>query len=136
MVGPAYDFNSRSARTQTYTKQTIHDTFKQSRVQESMNPMGIRLRESRDNEQHPRTKPIMLGLDITGSMGKIPHMLIQSGLPDMIKKLKQVGIEDPAVLFMGVGDSRCDFGPFQVGQFESNDELLDKWLENVWLEGN
>jgi hypothetical protein len=136
MGGGNYDFNSRSARTQTYAKQTRDQTFKQSHVHESMNPRNIRLRESRDNEHNPHTLAIMLGLDITGSMGQIPHMLIQNGLPDMIKKLKEAGVEDPAVLFMGVGDSRCDSGPFQVGQFESDDKLLDKWLETVWLEGN
>lgn len=136
MGGGAYSFSSRSTRTQDYATKSIKEVFKQSHVHESMDPKNIRLRESRDNEHNPNTLAIMLGLDITGSMGVIPKMLIGEGLPDMIKKLKKVGVEDPAVLFMGVGDSRCDSGPFQVGQFESDDKLMDKWLENVWLEGN
>jgi hypothetical protein len=47
----------------------------------------------------------------------------------------KAGIADPQVLFMGIGDHECDRSPLQVGQFESSDELLDKWLESTYLEG-
>jgi hypothetical protein len=39
------------------------------------------------------------------------------------------------VLFLGIGDHECDSYPLQVGQFESSDELMDKWLTSVYLEG-
>ena len=29
---------------------------------------------------------------------------------------------------------KCDSAPLQVGQFESSDELLDKWLTNIYFE--
>ena len=45
------------------------------------------------------------------------------------------GILHPQVLFLAIGDHECDDSPLQVGQFESSDELLDKWLTDVWLEG-
>jgi hypothetical protein len=50
-------------------------------------------------------------------------------------KIFQGGEKDPQILFVAVGDHECDNSPLQVGQFESSDELLDKWLKDVFLEG-
>ena len=47
----------------------------------------------------------------------------------------EAGIEDPQVLFLGIGDFIYDTAPLQVGQFESSAELLDRWLTRVYLEG-
>jgi hypothetical protein len=52
-----------------------------------------------------------------------------------MEKVIQGGIPDPQILFLAVGDHECDDAPLQVAQFESSDELLDKWLTDVWLEG-
>lgn len=54
----------------------------------------------------------------------------------MMESIIKKGIADPQVLFMGIGDHECDQAPLQVGQFESSDELLDKWLTDLWLEGH
>jgi hypothetical protein len=77
----------------------------------------------------------MLGLDVTGSMGTIPHHLVKDGLPEVMEGIIQNGVKDPQVLFVGIGDHECDSAPLQVGQFESSDELLDKWLTDLYLEG-
>lgn len=94
-----------------------------------------KVRESRDSEEHPNSFPIILALDVTGSMGRIPHMLITEGFPEIMKKIMNNGIKDPQVCFVGVGDHHSDKAPIQAGQFESSDELLDKWLKTIWLEG-
>ena len=104
-------------------------------IHESMNPKDIDIREARDSEEHPNTVPIILGLDLTGSMGHIPEDLIKTGLPKLIGGIIQGGIPDPALLFVGVGDHEVDSAPLQVGQFESGDEELDMWLTRTWLEG-
>lgn len=138
MGGSAYNFSARSARTEVYKKQSITDNFEQNKIgkmHESMDPKKALLREARDSANHPNSLPIILGLDVTGSMGHIPQHMIQDGLPSMIAKLHEKGIADPAVLFMGVGDSRCDRYPLQVGQFESGDAELDMWLTRTYLEG-
>jgi hypothetical protein len=100
-----------------------------------MNPHGVGIRESRDSIEHPNSVAIIIGLDVTGSMGTVPHFLVKNGLPTMMDSIIKKGIADPQVLFMGVGDHECDQSPLQVGQFESSDELLDKWLTDLWLEG-
>ena len=100
-----------------------------------MNPFGVKIRESRDSEEHPNSLGIIIGLDVTGSMGMVPHHLIKDGLPNIMEAIMDAGEPDPQVLFMGLGDHEYDDSPLQVSQFESSDELLDKWLELTYLEG-
>jgi len=102
-----------------------------------MDPARIEIgkRESHDSEEHPLTVPIQLYLDVTGSMGHIPHEFIKDGLPTMIGTLIQSGIKDPALMFGAIGDHECDRHPLQVAQFESGDEELDMWLTRTYLEG-
>jgi hypothetical protein len=141
MGGPSYSSKGRFARAESrgYAKKSIYENFTQSkvkRIHESMDPKKIRLRESRDNTDNPKTFPIIFGMDVTGSMGDVPQMLIIDGLPKMISKIIQKGIESPALLFLAIGDSQVgDSAPLQVGQFESGDLQMDTWLERVWPEG-
>lgn len=44
-----------------------------------MNIVG-KIRECRDSEEHPESLPIIIALDVTGSMGMVPHSLITGGL--------------------------------------------------------
>jgi hypothetical protein len=60
---------------------------------------------------------------------------VKDGLPTIMDGIIQKGLKDPQLLFLAIGDHECDTSPLQVGQFESSDELLDKWLTDVWLEG-
>jgi len=69
-------------------------------------------------------------------MGKIPHNLIQTGLPTMMTTLIKAGLNDAAVCFVAIGDHKSDKAPIQIAQFESGDLELDTHLENTWLEGN
>lgn len=109
--------------------------FKAREVNNAMSPFNIGVRESRDSAEHPNSLAIILGLDVTGSMGSIPNFLVKEGLPAIMEKIMKGGEADPQVLFVGVGDHECDSAPLQVGQFESNDELLEKWLQDTYLEG-
>jgi hypothetical protein len=100
-----------------------------------MDPKGIKFRESRDSDIHPNTIPVQLYLDVTGSMGHIPHDLIKEGLPRMMSDLIQRGLGDVALMFGAIGDHVCDRYPLQVGQFESGDKELDMWLTRTYIEG-
>jgi len=109
--------------------------FTNRHVDNKMNPKDLTLRESRDSAEHPNSLAMILGLDLTGSMGSIPQMMVRDGLPNIMSKIIQSGELDPQVLFLGVGDHECDGSPLQVGQFESSDTLLDEWLLATYLEG-
>jgi hypothetical protein len=129
------DYSTRAVKAGYGTKST-HEVFTQKTINSSMNPFGVKVRESRDSEEHPNSLAIILALDVTGSMGSIPHNLIANGLPTIMDGIiKDGGIKDPQVLFLGIGDHECDTFPLQTGQFESSDKLLEKWLKDLYLEG-
>lgn len=137
MGGGTYSTSARSIRAEAldYASAPITKTFKSRSINNAMNPKGIITRESRDSAEHPNSLAIIFGLDVTGSMGKVPHNLVKDGLPTIMQSFIDGGIHDPQVLFLGIGDHECDDSPLQVGQFESSDELLDKWLTDIFLEG-
>ncbi len=137
MGSGSYSFERRSAREEDlgYKTKSTHEIFKQRSINNAMNPYGIVVRESRDSKEHPKSLAIILALDVTGSMGTIPHFLVKEGLPNIMENIINGGINDPQILFLAIGDHECDNSPLQVAQFESSDELLDKWLTDVYLEG-
>jgi len=132
-----YSSLSRGVRADSlgYATKPKEEIFTQTNMDNAMNPKGVGIRESRDSEEHPVSLAIILALDVTGSMGDVPHFLVKEGLPHIMDSLIQKGIADPQVLFLGIGDHKCDNAPLQVSQFESSDDLLDKWLTDIWLEG-
>lgn len=135
MGGGTYCFSSRATRTKdVYSTASAGEIFTEKSVNSAMNPNGITIREARDSKEHPNSFPIILALDVTGSMGSIPLYLVKEGLPNIMEKIIKGGIADPQVLFLGIGDHECDKAPLQVGQFESSDDLLDKWLTTLWIE--
>ena len=132
-----YSVDERAARAAAvgYGSKSAREIFTQRNINAAMNPHGVRVRESRDSGEHPNAVAIILALDVTGSMGSIPHHLVKEGLPTIMGRIIQSGTPDPQLLFLAVGDHECDQSPLQVGQFESSDALLDKWLTSVYLEG-
>ena len=133
----SYSSSARLVRAKNlgYDTKSINETFSQRNINSAMNPYGITFRESRDSEEHPNSLAIIIALDVTGSMGSVPHFMVKKGLPNIMEHIIKKGISDPQVLFLGIGDHEYDNSPLQVGQFESGDELLDKWLTDVYLEG-
>jgi hypothetical protein len=119
-----------------YRTKTAAEVFQQRQINNAMSPYGVKVRESRDSEEHPNSVAIVVALDETGSMGTVPDHLVKEGFPHLMDKILKAGIQDPQVLFLGIGDHECDRAPLQVSQYESSDELLEKWLTTVFLEGN
>jgi hypothetical protein len=117
---------------------SIDQNFKQNverKAHKEMKSQGVSLREARDSVVHPNTFPVIIALDLTGSMQEIPQNLIKTGLPTIVSESIQGGVQSPAILFLGVGDHETDREPLQIGQFESGDVELDLWLGRTYLEG-
>lgn len=136
----SYCLSDRNVRSQYlgYKTKSSNDIFIQNNlkiVHNTMNPKGITFRECRDSINHPNSFPIILTLDVTGSMRKIPQDLIKDGLPNIMSNLLDKGINDSSILFLAIGDHINDSYPLQVGQFESGDKELDLWLTRTYLEG-
>ncbi|UOD29202.1 VWA domain-containing protein [Massilia violaceinigra] len=111
------------------------EVFTQRGCHALMNPNGLKIREARDSVDHPNSLGIVFALDVTGSMGDIPQSLATRELPTFMSLLGAVGVADPQLLFMAIGDATSDRAPLQVGQFESTAELMDQWLTWSYLEG-
>lgn len=131
----SHEAYSKLRTSKGYSNKSREEIFTASQIDPEMDPANVIVRESRDSKEHPETVSIIVGLDVTGSMGFVPELIVKEALPDLIGSLMEAGIEHPQVLFLGLGDFVYDHAPLQVGQFESSAELLDRWLTRVYLEG-
>jgi hypothetical protein len=130
-----YSHEAHEALTSARAALPRQRLFRQEACHPLMDPRGVRVRECRDSDAHPRSLGIAFALDVTGSMGDIPDLLARRELPKFMKILGACGVADPQVLFLAAGDATSDRAPLQVGQFESTAELMDQWLTWTFLEG-
>jgi hypothetical protein len=121
------------SRDALYHKRDKNDNNKAG---QKINIEEIKFRESRDSDEHPNSTPIIVGLDVTGSMGVIPEKLTKGGLGTFVNNILQNRpVPDPHILFMGIGDAVAgDKAPLQVTQFETDNVICDQ-LTDIWLEG-
>ena len=93
------------------------------------------VRESRDSLDNPNATPLIVALDVTGSMGMIAEAIARQGLRTLFEEVyARQPVPDPHVMFMGVGDAACDSAPLQVSQFEADIRIAEQ-LVDLWLEG-
>lgn len=114
------------SREQVFTNKSLKDDY---------NPEKITIRESRDSNDNPNSTPIIIGCDVTGSMGMIAEQLMRT---DLIKVAEEIynrkPIADPHIAVMAIGDHKTDSAPLQVTQFEASIVLADQ-MRDLWLEG-
>jgi hypothetical protein len=105
-------------------------------MKDSLDPKKIALRESRDSADNPNSTPIIIGLDVTGSMGTIAEAIARDGLKTLFTEIyDRRPVSDPHIAFAGIGDVVTDAAPLQVSQFEADIRIADQ-LVDLWLEGN
>ena len=135
MGGSSFSFDAYQDLSRSYATKSTSSIFKSRSMDSDMNPKGLMFREARDSNAHPNSFPIIIGLDVTGSMGVIPENLIKHKLGKLMEILQNNGAVDASICFVGIGDHYIDNSPLQVGQFESGTAELDKWLTSIYLEG-
>jgi hypothetical protein len=115
-------------------KHTPTDEIYSSHLNSNLDPKGIKMRESRDSADNPQSTPIIIALDVTGSMGMIADVIARSGLGTLFTSiLDRKPITNPHIMFMGVGDANCDSAPLQVSQFEADKRIIEQ-LTQIYLE--
>ena len=113
---------------------TASQIFTSRAMQEAFDPRFIHMREARDSQDHPVTTPVMIGLDVTGSMGYLSEKIAKDGLHQTMTRILDTNpIEGPQLLFAAIGDVK-DRAPLQVTQFESDIRIAEQLLK-LWLEG-
>ena len=119
--------NSRGELDSSYTAQQI---FTQRKMADELNPFE-KMRECRDTEEHPATVPVILALDVTGSMGKAASEVAKK-LNTIMTQLYE-SVKDVEFMIMAIGDFAYDSAPLQTSQFESDIRIAEQ-LDKVWFE--
>jgi len=119
-----------------YDTKPIHEVFSQQKIKDAMDPRNITLRESCDSDEHPLSTPIILGLDVTGSMGRYAHEIAVTHLPKLMSGiLDSRPVPDPQMMFMGLDDVHASSpAALQVSQFESDIRILEQ-LRDIYIVG-
>ena len=111
----------------------VSDIYNATKIDAKYDPKNIKFRESFDSEDHPVTTPIIIGLDVTGSMSDLLDVTANR-LGEMVKDiLERQPVEGPQIMFCAVGDSICDRSPLQATQFESDIRIASQ-LTELWFE--
>ena len=131
----AYTTSTRGMDSVTYTSSNLNtqEVYKARYLSDELNPKNV-MRECCDTDEHPNTLPVILALDVTGSMG--------TAATEVAKKLGVImgdiydddDIPDVEFCVMAIGDLYCDSAPIQISQFESDVRIAEQ-LDKVWFEG-
>ena len=109
--------------------------FRSRGLAPEFDPERIDVRESRDSDFNPNSTPIIVAIDVTGSMGHLAELLVREGVAELMTSLLDQGrVNDPHLMCMGVGDAYTDQAPLQATQFEADLRIVEQ-LGRVWIEG-
>lgn len=118
----------------TTAGRTTAEVFSRSGMKPELDPKSITLRESRDSATNPAATALLVGLDVTGSMGIIADHIARDGLKTLFEAVyDRKPITDPQIAFAGIGDADCDSAPLQVSQFEADIRIAEQ-LTHLFLE--
>ncbi|MBQ6621842.1 MAG: VWA domain-containing protein [Mogibacterium sp.] len=106
------------------------ELFLSRKLDPMLDPKNV-TRECCDSEDHPETVPVILALDVTGSMGQAA-VEVAKELNVIMTRLYD---ETPDVQFMimGIGDFAYDACPLQVSQFEADIRIAEQ-LDKLYFE--
>ena len=110
---------------------SVNQFYTARHIDPALNPKGVKFRECCDSDEHPNTIPVILGLDVTGSMGSACAAVARQ-LDKIITGLYE-DVKDVEIMVMGIGDFAYDSAPLQVSQFESDVRICDQ-LGKIWFE--
>src|SRR5713101_1766112 len=129
-----FDASAYRAFSATTKGKTTDDIYAARTINKNLDPKGVKIRESRDSADNPQATPIIVAIDVTGSMGIIADVLAREGLGTLFNELiDRKPVTDPHLMFMAVGDANCDAAPLQVSQFEADNRIVEQ-LTQIFLE--
>lgn len=114
----------------TLNSRSVNQFYTSHKLDEALNPKGV-MRECCDSDEHPCTIPVILALDVTGSMGSACAAAARQ--LDKIMTSLYEKVQDVEFCVMGIGDLAYDSAPIQASQFESDVRILDQ-LGKIYFE--
>lgn len=134
MGGGKFDTDAYAAFSNSTVGKSTDEIYTSRTIDNRLNPFGVNMRESRDSADNPNSTPLIVALDVTGSMGFIADNIAREGLGTLFQGIfDRKPITDPHVMFMGVGDANYDRAPLQVSQFEADMRIVEQ-LTQLYLE--
>lgn len=132
----SYTSSTRGVSTKDYlnTHSTAQEVYVSRSLAPELNPYKI-TRECHDSEEHPNTLPVILALDVTGSMGDASVKVAKKLNEIMTTLYADPNIKDIEFCVMGIGDLAYDHAPIQMSQFESDVRIAEQ-LDKIYFEGN
>jgi hypothetical protein len=135
MGGGTFNANDYKSFASSTVGKATEEVYRSRDLSANLNPHGVRVRESRDSDDNPHSTPLIVGIDVTGSMGMIADVLARKGLGTLFTAiLDRKPITDPHLMFMALGDAGHDQAPLQVSQFEADNRIVEQ-LTQIYLEG-
>ena len=133
----AYDTYTKSTRgmdASTYATSNLSTSqvYKSHSLSKILDPYNI-VRACHDTEEHPETLPVILALDVTGSMGGAAKRVNQKLNEIMTELYNDPLVRDVEFCVMGIGDLECDDAPIQMSQFESDIRIAEQ-NDKIWFE--
>jgi len=138
-----FDSNAYASYSANIASKSVDDIYKTRTASavltgaaKHLNPHGVKIRESRDSIDNPNSTAIIVGVDVTGSMGMLAEKIAKHGLGTLFNEiLSRKPVTDPHLMFMAIGDARSDQVPLQVSQFEADNRIVDQ-LTDIYIEGD
>lgn len=128
-ITTSYGMDSDTYSTSSMSARQI---YRARGLNEKLNPYNV-MRECCDSEEHPNTLPVILALDVTGSMGQAAVKTAQQLNEIMTSLYEDESVKDIEFCVMGIGDLYCDNSPIQISQFESDIRIAEQ-MSDVYFE--
>lgn len=130
-----YTVMSRGCSLDDFTTMDVNtqDVYKATKLNKLLDPFKA-MRECRDNDEHPNTMPVILALDVTGSMGGASVAVAKQLGQIMEDVFSNKDVPDVEFCVMAIGDLAYDMEPIQMGQFESDIRIAEQ-LDAIYFEG-
>ena len=111
--------------------------FRNNGLQDKYNPRFIDMRESCDSEDSPNSTPIIIGFDVTGSMGYLAAEIAKNSLDKTITAIyNKQPVTNPHVMCAPFTAPQMD-GALQITQFEADIRVIEQLLDlKVGFGGN
>lgn len=114
---------------------TVDEIYTSTKLHKDFDPKEITARESRDSLDNPESTALIIGVDVTGSMGMIADNIIKKGLNVLFTEIyDRKPVSDPHIMAVAIGDADMhDRAPLQITQFEADIRIAEQ-LKEIYLE--
>lgn len=131
-----YTVSARGCSLDDFTTMDVstQDVYKATKLNKLLDSFKA-MRECRDNDEHPNTMPVILALDVTGSMGGASVAVAKQLGQIMEDIFSNKDVPDVEFCVMAIGDLAYDMEPIQMGQFESDIRIAEQ-LDAIYFEGH